>query len=259
VKFRSLFTLLEDLIAVLPSRSRPEWQELTTIDAKLPTVILVSGFAATNRKLSVMRKRLARDGFNVVILSMDWQTLSDGVRGLYRMSEKLSGVVLKLRKGALKGDAKIFLVAHSAGGLVARHYVQLLGGSHYCDALVTLATPHQGTWIAVLGLFSHLILKARILLQMLPVSPFIKKINAAGLPQGFRLVSISSIDDFMCPHSATRLPPTLWADEAAEAVELNGLSHSDFLLSNKSYQLMLSYLKQSLPHEPAKESTLPAP
>ena len=113
------------------------------MSAEHPTIILITGFGATQRSLSVMRKRLVKDGFNVIILSMDWQTLSDGVRGLYRMAEVLATVVLKLRKGNSRGKAKIILVAHSAGGLVARYYLQLLGGVHYCDGLITLATPHR--------------------------------------------------------------------------------------------------------------------
>jgi len=247
VTFRNLTSLIKDLFQVLPSRSKSEWQSLSKIDSAKPTVVLVSGFAATNRNLSVIRKRLVKDGYNVIILSMDWQTLSDGVRGLYRMAEILSSTVLQLRKGPCRGKAKIYLVAHSAGGLVARYYVQLLGGFHYCDGLVTLATPHRGTWLAALGLLCHLILKARILLQMLPVSPFIQKINEATLPPGFRFTSIWSGDDFLCSRRATHLPPELWNHSEIESVEVAGLSHGDFLLSKESYRLVLEYLRR---HEP---------
>lgn len=41
-------------------------------------------------------------------------------------------------------DAKVILVAHSMGGLVARHYLEVLGGYKDCRALVTLGTPHRG-------------------------------------------------------------------------------------------------------------------
>jgi triacylglycerol esterase/lipase EstA (alpha/beta hydrolase family) len=249
VKFRNLTVLLEELLSVLPTRAKPEWQKLSDINPQKPTVVLVSGFAATRRNLSVIRKRLLKDGFNVIVLPLDWQALADGVKGLYRMSEKLSSVILELRKGPCRGNAKVYVVAHSAGGLVARYYIQLLGGFHYCDGLVTLATPHRGTWFAALGLLSHLILKARCLMQMVPVSPFIKRINAAPFPQDFRWLSISSRDDLLCPRRATKLPDLLEHSTSLTAVELKGLSHRDFLLSKLSYRLMVTYLRDEVPVE----------
>jgi triacylglycerol esterase/lipase EstA (alpha/beta hydrolase family) len=179
VKVRPWIIFFKDLFDVLPTYSRPEWEDYQHIASDRPTVILVSGFGATRRNLNVIRKRLMRDGFNVLVVALDWHTLSDGVRGLYRMAEQLSSVVLKLRKRTGMRGSKVYLVAHSAGGLVARHYVQILGGSHYCEALITLGTPHRGTWVAALGLLTHLMLKARCLVQMLPVSPFIRTMNRA--------------------------------------------------------------------------------
>lgn len=44
-----------------------------------------------------------------------------------------------------KKDAKVLLVAHSMGGLVARAYVELLGGWEVTEALFTLGTPHRGS------------------------------------------------------------------------------------------------------------------
>ena len=42
-------------------------------------------------------------------------------------------------------EAPVALVGHSLGGLVARWYIQCLGGARRVDRLVTLATPHGGT------------------------------------------------------------------------------------------------------------------
>lgn len=259
MKVRRYFILLEELFSILPTRAKPEWQKLDSINPGKPTVVLVSGFAATQRNLSVIRKRFVKDGFNVIVLPLDWQTLSDGVRGLYRMSEKLSSVILQLRKGPCKGSSKVFVVAHSAGGLVARYYIQLLGGEHYCDGLVTLATPHRGTWYAALGLLTHLILKARLLLQMTPVSLFIKRINAAALPTGFRWLSISSPDDMLCPKTATSLPPRLADAPLMTALELPGISHGDFLMSKIIYRVTLNYLRDhaEIPAAPPVPANLP--
>lgn len=244
MKLRPWLIFLKDLFDVLPSYVRPEWEDMQAISAERPTVILISGFGATGRNLNVIRKRLQRDGFNVLVLALDWSTLSDGVRGLYRMAEQLSATVTRLRKRAGMRQSKVYLVAHSAGGLVARHYVQMLGGFHYCEALVTLATPHHGTWVAALGLMTHLILKARCLVQMTPLSKFIRTINDAPFPNGFRMVSIFSSDDLLCPPSTTRLPDG-WVlrNYDVHTVEVDDLSHSDFLLSKDCYQALLRSLR----------------
>jgi pimeloyl-ACP methyl ester carboxylesterase len=44
-------------------------------------------------------------------------------------------------------DARLVLVAHSMGGLVARYYLEVLDGGHWrdCRALLTLGTPYRGS------------------------------------------------------------------------------------------------------------------
>lgn len=41
--------------------------------------------------------------------------------------------------------ARLILVAHSMGGLVARHYLEVLGGREECKALITFGTPYRGS------------------------------------------------------------------------------------------------------------------
>lgn len=243
MRLKTLTTLFRDLIEVLPTFGDAHWEDVESISGQRPTVVLVTGFAATHRSLSVIRKRLQRDGFDVLVLSLDWGALSDSVRGLYRMAERLSTLILALRKRRGKNGGKIYIVAHSAGGLVARYYVQLLGGWHYCDALITLATPHQGTWLAALGFVTHLVLKARCLFQMLPISPFMRRLNRTAWPQGFPLISIFSKDDLMCPNGAT-LFAVLDKDRVRNR-EIAGMSHSDFLLSKQSYEMLREHLRST--------------
>lgn len=232
----------------LPGRTPEEWTDIKRAAADRPTVILVSGFGASERALSVMRKRLLKDEYNVFVLALDWHSLSDGVKGLYVMVERLSSLILSLRKQTAFRKNKIYIVAHSAGGLVARHYIQRLGGSHYCDGLITLATPHNGTWFAGLGLLTHLILKARCLLQMLPFSPFIKHLKHAPYPPGFRLLNIYSMHDFLCPEKATVLPQLVYADDQVKTFGIDHLSHGDFLLSKKPYEQVRQFLSHENSH-----------
>lgn len=41
--------------------------------------------------------------------------------------------------------ARIILIAHSMGGLVARHYLEALGGAEHCRAFYTFGTPFKGS------------------------------------------------------------------------------------------------------------------
>ncbi len=179
----------------------------------------------------------------------DWHTLLDGIRGLYPLAEKLSSIALRIRKDHALSGQKLYVVAHSAGGLIARYYVQLLGGSHYCDALITLGTPHNGTWVAALGLFTHLILKAGCLIHMLPTSSLIRRINDAAWPTDFPLVSINSRGDYLCYRRAASLPPRLLSGEhpCIKTIELHGLAHSGFLLSKRCYAAVHKILRPEAP------------
>ncbi len=238
---------LRSILEVLPATSDTNWEQLESSRQSRGTVVLVSGFGANHRTLSVIRKRLLKDHYDVVVLAMNWSALSDAVRGLYHMAEQLSTLVLELHKQKAQQRGKIILVAHSAGGLVARYYIQMLGGDHYCDGLVTIGTPHQGTWLAGLGFLTHLILKFRILYQLLPFSRFLKILNDRSLPKDFPMVSIYSKHDFICAQKNAALPKS-WKP-AAQEIALRGLSHGELLLSKQCYEAIREQL------EPTQQSS----
>ncbi len=243
MKFGSLLAFVHDLIDILPSRTEDEWVEVELLEPQRPTIILVSGFGATRRNLSVMRRRFQKDGYNVLIIAMDWSSLSDSVRGFYRMSEKLAATVIALRKrGDLRGYP-VYLVAHSAGGLVARYYIQRLGGFHYCEALITLATPHRGTWVALLGFLTHLLLKARCLLQMLPISRFVRSINRSRFPEGFPFLSVTSPEDYICRPMFAKLPRRWKNIPTIQTKQVRGISHGAFLMSKRVYAICLDMVQ----------------
>ncbi len=251
---RLFYVFIRDLFQVLPRSSKEEWGEVRQLKAELPTVILVSGFAATRRSLSVVRKRLQRDGFNVLILALDWESLALGFSGLLPMALKLSSLILSIKKDRVLSRSPLYLLAHSAGGPICRYYVQVLGGSHYTEGLITMGTPHKGTWVAGLGLFTHLFLKAKCLWDMLPWSQLIHQINRAPWPQGFPLLSIQSRGDYLSYPSAGQLPQKFYNGEApVEKKIVGGLSHSELLRSKRIYAIVLEEIRKRLP--PSESAT----
>ncbi len=233
---------LRELVSLLPKKSPDDGCEIAHADDPKATVVVVCGFGASQRSVSAIRKRLLRDGYDVVVLAMTLSELSDGILGLSNMAERLSLVVKSLSKKTLP----TFLVAHSAGGLVARYFVQRLEGHLYTQGVVTLATPHRGTWVAALGFVTPLILKAKVLWEMLPVSQFIRKLNKAPLAPTVQLLSIRSKRDMLCPPRATRLPRR-WKDiPNVRGVDLEDLSHMDFLMSKECYLLVEKFLSDRM-------------
>src|SRR5690606_41822734 len=69
-------------------------------------------------------------------------SLHDALPILKEVVERKLGLWRK-RPGMSK--ARAILIAHSMGGLVARYYLEVLGGWDSCRALITFGTPHRGS------------------------------------------------------------------------------------------------------------------
>ena len=89
----------------------------------------------------------------------DSQSFGDGKKDpIESYAEDLRDFILRVRKQVCQGDPaelekfKVYLVAHSMGGLICRTYLQNVarGKEHYVDKVFTYATPHGG--IEMMGL-----------------------------------------------------------------------------------------------------------
>jgi pimeloyl-ACP methyl ester carboxylesterase len=81
------------------------------------------------------------------------------------------------------GGEQVAIVGHSLGGLVARYYVQLLGGHEHVHSVVTLGTPHAGT-LSALPLYPIPIAR-----QLLPGSPVFEALGAPAPLCGTRFLA----------------------------------------------------------------------
>jgi triacylglycerol lipase len=72
---------------------------------------------------------------------------------------------------------KVDYVCHSMGGLIGRYYIQDMNGVNSIDHYVSIATPHNGTYVAWLGIGEG----AK---QMRPNSDFLKALNAGNPLRG---------------------------------------------------------------------------
>jgi len=102
------------------------------------TVVLIHGYLSNRSTLLPLAGYLRWRGFSQV-LSFDYAS-SEGVeRGAIALRDYL--------RRHVRGG-RIDLVCHSLGGLVARVYLQQLGGARRVDRCITIGTPHRGTYNA---------------------------------------------------------------------------------------------------------------
>jgi pimeloyl-ACP methyl ester carboxylesterase len=80
---------------------------------------------------------------NLIIFPYDWR-LSNRYNG-ERLCEVVHPALGRWRaQGGRYADAKLVFICHSMGGLVARWYLDRLGGAEVTRKLITLGTPHRG-------------------------------------------------------------------------------------------------------------------
>lgn len=170
------------------------------------TVVFVHGLAANRAGFLPMQAYLRLHGHR--------RQLSVN----YRSSGSVEGLALRLKReiDATVGGGRIDLVAHSLGGLVARFYIQELGGARRVDRLITLGTPHRGTHAANF-------IPSTLVRQLLPDSMFIRHLNGLPAPEGLRMTSIVAGRDLLIqPVEAARCP-------FGEAVLLDDVGHVELL------------------------------
>ncbi|HTO09011.1 MAG TPA: hypothetical protein VMR86_18320 [Myxococcota bacterium] len=102
------------------------------------TVVLVHGYLSNRSALLPLAQYLRFRGLGPV-LSFDYAS-SAGV-------EPAAVALREYLRCHVRGG-RIDLVCHSLGGLVARLYLQELGGARRVDRCITLGTPHAGTYNA---------------------------------------------------------------------------------------------------------------
>ena len=127
------------LLLVSPLRAVPEWQPV-----KADRVVFVHGiWQNESRCFGHLRRKLESCGVECIAPSL---LPSDGRDGIEALAQQLKEAI----EFRFPQDERFVLVGFSMGGLVARHYLQDLGGVERCDGLVTISTPHHGTRMAYL-------------------------------------------------------------------------------------------------------------
>ncbi|KPM51515.1 alpha/beta hydrolase [Frankia sp. R43] len=206
-------------------------------------VLLVHGLVDNRSVFARLERSLRRRGFTTVT-SVDVP--------LFATSVEAAAVALAAAvEQAVRrhGHPDVNIVAHSLGGLVARYYVQRLGGDEYVRTLITLASPHNGTRLA-----SRLprAVAYRVLAQLRPGSALLQELAepAPGLRTRFVAVA-GGLDTVVRPDEARLDHPDLHT----ENVLVDGVGHHGLPFCGAVAQLTSRRLTPAQPTAPA----VPAP
>jgi pimeloyl-ACP methyl ester carboxylesterase len=191
----------------------PEQRGLFHYDVEAATtpILLVHGFIDNHAIFTVMERALRRRGFQT-LSAYDYGPLTHNIP---RAAVRLGETIEKLAKKS--GYERIHVIGHSLGGLIARYYVQRLGGDSYVRTLVTLGTPHHGTHLARIA---PLLPLAR---HLTPRSPVIQELAEPAPDCRTRFIAFhSDIDPLIVPSSNARLEHP---DLDARNIAVRGVGH----------------------------------
>jgi triacylglycerol esterase/lipase EstA (alpha/beta hydrolase family) len=166
--------------------------------AKKRAVLLITGVTIPAAWFDPIVARLKRDGFEPTVYEPP--NLLAG--SLYQNSADLAAVVERVKKQS--GQEKIDILAECTGGLIARHYVQSLGGEKHVSRLVTFVSPQHGIAKAPLA---AAIVRWQATYDLSPGSKFLNEVNSKTMPKEVPFTSIyTCTDEYIRPYQTSIVP-----------------------------------------------------
>jgi pimeloyl-ACP methyl ester carboxylesterase len=173
-------------------------------------ILLVHGLVDNRSIFTLLRRTLRRRGFGRVI-TLNYSPLTQDIRSV---AVQLSRLVEKTCEET--GYERVHVIGHSLGGVIARYYVQCLGGDARVHTLCTLGSPHAGTHAAKLW-------PGGVVRQLRPGSDVMAELAEPAPGCKTRFVAFwSDMDQLIVPQSAAAITHP---DLQARNVRLRGVGH----------------------------------
>jgi triacylglycerol lipase len=238
---------------VVQERSRPDVERFSLADlppvhrglligdveAAGTPILLVHGLVDNRSIFAVLRRHLRRRGFGR-IWTMNYRIWTTDLRGAAR---QLAASIEAICEQT--GYERIHVIGHSMGGLIARYYVQRMGGDSRVHTLVTLGTPHGGTRAAML-------FPRGVCQQLIPGSEVVSELNTPVESCRTRFLSFwSDIDALMSPKQTARLDHP---DLSVRNVLVRGVGHMSLPIDRR----IVHEITATLAHLDAEGATVTA-
>jgi uncharacterized membrane protein YdjX (TVP38/TMEM64 family) len=210
------------------------------IDPTKTPVLLLYGFFSSQRTLNVIERQLIAAGFDVLSFNLG------GLFGTFfthGVMETASFIDYKLKRQMDRhGFKKVHIVAHSKGTLVALWWVLKLGGNKYCDKVVGMAPPCNGSYYTYLALVTPLGFFWRDVWQMRPGSRFLKFLKDSDVPDNLQIHQIYSVSDSVARGKNGVFVPRS-GQKNIHNYAMNGLSHFEFIMRREPIKEVIKILK----------------
>lgn len=195
---------------------------------KLP-ILFVHGVFHNRSAFAYLKQKLAARGWHH-FKEMDLLTSIHSIPVLAEQVATKTKALLKEHHAP-----QIDIIAHSMGGVIARYFVQCLGGDGLVRNLITLGSPHQGAVLSRFSVLPHI-------REMRPGSATMQELNALPLPRYTQVTSVSgNLDLVMLSRNSTHWP-------GVRNIHLKKVGHAGLLFSKRVFQIIASHL--SVPYEP---------
>ena len=199
------------------------------VEAAGTPILLVHGMVDNRSIFTVLKRALRRRGFGR-IWTMNYNVLTHDVR---IASRRLGATVEAICEQT--GYDRIHVIGHSMGGIVARYYVQRMGGDARVHTLVTLGSPHAGTRAARL-------MPRGVVRQLSPSSEIVAELAEPATSCRTRFVCFwSDLDALISPKRAARIDHP---DLSARNVFVPGVGHMSLPIDGRVTREIAATLAQ---------------
>ncbi len=189
-------------------------------------LLLIHGIIGDTRGMASFSQELVARGDFDLVLTFDYENL------VTRLEKTSTAFATALEEAGIREEQRLIILAHSMGGLVARHYIECQRGTKLVDGLLMAGTPNAGSEMARLAKYrDYAILLlgfainngwamgaatillgslkvtrsvSRTLEQMLPDSPFLGELERAADPGIPYRVLAGNLEDYLDSHADAR-------------------------------------------------------
>ncbi len=109
------------------------------VEAAGTPIILIHGVIDNRSIFTLLRRSLRGRGFGR-LYALNYSPFTDDITDV---AARLRALIEEVCEQT--GYERVHIIGHSMGGLIARYYVQRLGGDAHVHTVCTLGTPHSGT------------------------------------------------------------------------------------------------------------------
>lgn len=184
---------------------------------------------------------------------MGWYLRLQGRKRSYKINfesgqsiDQMARALNRFIAGVLKatGERQVEVVAHSMGGIIARLAMAERGAARRVKTLITLGTPHRGTYSARLA-------NTELARELRPDSTLMRRLARLRWPVRVRGVSFWSSADLLV------LPPESAALAGTEQVDASPITHYSYLIGPRCWVAVAQALNGQTPvfHRPGARAT----